>query len=99
MSVQVFMLYHRSPYFSLQVNLKTQQILELLAGLDGDLKTYAILQLSQGFIDLSEGVMFDRTTLHLYSCTDATHSAHVTSRKAQPWLTVTCLSSNCRILA
>ena len=40
----------------MQVNLKTQQILDLLKGLEGKLKTYAMLQLSQGFVDLSEGV-------------------------------------------
>jgi hypothetical protein len=38
------------------VNLKIEEIVGLLDSLSGDLKAFAILKLTQGFIDLSEGV-------------------------------------------
>jgi len=39
-----------------QVNLKTEETVGLLNSLSGGLKAFAILKLTQGFIDLSEGV-------------------------------------------
>ena len=51
----------------IQVNTKTDQILALLRSLKGDMKTYALLQLSQGFTDLSEGVSCLHKLLELSS--------------------------------
>jgi hypothetical protein len=39
-----------------QVNLKVEETVGLLNSLAGGLKAFAILKLTQGFIDLSEGV-------------------------------------------
>ena len=39
-----------------QVDSKSAQIVELLNGLSGGLRAYALLRLAQGFLDLSEGV-------------------------------------------
>jgi len=42
--------------YAVQVNLKTEETVGLLNSLSGGLKAFAILKLTQGFIDLSEGV-------------------------------------------
>ena len=48
----------------LQVNSKSAQLVELLNGLSGGLRAYALLRLAQGFLDLSEGVSVQPFPLH-----------------------------------